>query len=100
MKTIILQEAYDELNDAIAYYEEQQVGLGLRLKNEVEQHAKWIKRNPDVPRVRKGGYRRVNLKVFPYYIAYLIRDNILWILAIANSYKEPECWINRKDEIS
>ena len=100
MKKIILQEAFDELNDSIEYYEEQQVGLGLRLKNEVDQHVKWITRNADVPRIRKGAYRRVNLKIFPYYIAYIIRENILWILAIANSYKKPEYWINRKKETS
>ena len=29
MKKIILQQAFEELNDAIAYYEEQQAGLGL-----------------------------------------------------------------------
>jgi hypothetical protein len=72
MKQIILQEAFDELNDAIAYYEEQQVGLGLRLKEEVDQYVKWITRNYDVPRIREGGYCRVNLKVFPYHIAYII----------------------------
>ena len=38
MKKIILQQAFEELNDAIAYYEEQQAGLGLRLKDEVDQH--------------------------------------------------------------
>ncbi len=53
MKKIILQEAFDELNDAIAYYEEQQVGLGLRLKNEVDQHIRWITENSDVPRLRR-----------------------------------------------
>ena len=42
MKKIILQQAFEELNDAIAYYEEQQDGLGLRLKDEVEQHVNWI----------------------------------------------------------
>jgi len=29
MKKIILQQAFEGLNDAIAYYEEQQAGLGL-----------------------------------------------------------------------
>ncbi len=100
MKKIILQEAFDELNDAIAYYEEQQVGVGLRLKNEVDQHIRWITENSDVPRLRRGGYRRVNLKAFPYYITYIIRENVLWILAIANSYKKPEYWIKRKNETS
>ncbi|WP_255372208.1 hypothetical protein [Chlorobium sp. KB01] len=28
MKKIVLQQAFEELNDAIAYYEEQQPGLG------------------------------------------------------------------------
>ncbi len=100
MKTIILNQAFDELNDAIAYYEEQQTGLGQKLKGEVEQHINWILDNTDVPKMRRGGYRRVNLKVFPYYIAYIIRKNTLWILAIAHGYRYPEYWIKRTNEIS
>ncbi len=99
MKKIILQQAFEELNDAIAYYEEQQVGLGLRLKDEVNQHVDWISDNSTVPQVRRGGYRRVNLKVFPYYIAYIIREDTLWILATAHSHRKPEYWIKRKDKI-
>ncbi len=100
MKKRILQQAFEELNDAIAYYEEQQVALGLRLKDEVDQHVNWILDKSTVPQVRRGGYRRVNLKVFPYYIAYIIREDTLWILAIAHSHRKPEYWIKRKNEIS
>lgn len=39
MKKKILQQAFEEFKDAIAYYEEQQVGLGLRLKDEVGQQS-------------------------------------------------------------
>lgn len=100
MNIIILQQAFEELNDAIAYYEEQQTGLGLKLKEELDQHINWILRNSTVPQIRKGGYRRVNLKIFPYYIAYIIRGETLWILAIAHGYRKPEYWIKRKYEIS
>ncbi len=100
MKIIILQEAFKELNEAIEYYEGQLAGLGLRLKEEIDQHVKWITRNSDIPRIRKGCYRRVNIKVFPYYIAYIIHENILWILAFANTHKKPEYWIKRKNEVS
>ncbi|MCK5508465.1 MAG: type II toxin-antitoxin system RelE/ParE family toxin [Desulfobacterales bacterium] len=100
MKKIILQQAFEELNDAIAYYEEQQAGLGLRLKDEVDQHVNWILGNSTVPEIRRGGYRRVNLKVFPYYIAYILREYTLWILAIAHGHRKPEYWIKRKNEIS
>lgn len=100
MNKIILQQAFKELNDAIAYYEEKQSGLGLRLKDEVDQHVSWILKNSTIPRIRRGGYRRVNLKVFPYYIAYIIREDTLWILSIAHSHSKPEYWIKRKNEIS
>lgn len=36
MKKIVLQQAFEELNDAIAYYEEQQPGLGLKMKDEID----------------------------------------------------------------
>ena len=100
MNIIILQQAFEELKDAIAYYEEQQSGLGLKFKEEADQHINWILSNPTVPRLRKRSYRRVNLKVFPYYIAYIIRGEILWILAIAHGHRKPGYWINREKGIS
>jgi len=100
MKKIILQQAFEELNDEIAYYEEQQGGLRLRLKDEVDQHVNWILDNSTVLQICRGGYRRVNLKIFPYYIAYITREDTLWIIAIAHGHSKPEYWIKRKNEIS
>jgi len=42
---------------------------------EVDDHLRWIAANPTLPRLRPVDYRRVNLKVFPYYIAYALRDD-------------------------
>ena len=39
---------------------------------------------------------RVNLKVFPYYIAYVIHSGIIWILAIAHGARRPEYWLERR----
>jgi len=99
MKKIFLQQAFEELNDAIAYYEEQQPGLGLKMKTEVNQHVNWILKNSTIPRIRNSGYRRVNLKIFPYYIAYIVYQETLWILAIGHSHRKPVYWIKRKNEI-
>ena len=96
MKITILEQAFEELSQAIKYYEEKQTGLGLKLKDEIDHHINWILKNSTVPQLRKGSFRRVNLKIFPFYIAYIIREDMLWILAIANAYRKPGYWIKRK----
>ena len=66
MRIEILREAEDELSEAVAYYEEKEPGLGVRLKAEVRAVIQWIDNSPEIPRLRPKGYRRVNLKVFRY----------------------------------
>ena len=90
-----LDEAATELADAIARYETTESGLGVRLKEEVKSVIDWIADQPELPRLRPEGYRRVNLKVFPYYIAYLLHAEVIWVLAIAHSARLPEYWIRR-----
>lgn len=88
----IISPASRELFKAVEYYEEEQSGLGNRFWAEVDQHIGWITFHPLVPRLRSGVYRRVNLKVFPYYIAYSIREDEIIVWAIANSHRQPEYW--------
>ncbi len=78
MKITFLQEAELEFLDAISYYETEQPGLGQRFKDEVDRTVLWVAERPEVCRLRPGGYRRINLRVFPYYIPYVIRETKLW----------------------
>jgi plasmid stabilization system protein ParE len=99
VRTEILQEAEDELNESIAHYEDVEAGLGQRLKEEVRAAILWIQDNPELPRVRPSGYRRVNLKVFPYYVAYFIWGDAIWVLAVAHGRRRPEYWLERKKKV-
>ena len=99
MNVEILQEAEDELNAAVAYYEDIEVGLGIRLKEEARAVIQWIGTNPEAPSLRAKGYRRVNLKVFQHYIAYFIWADKIWVLAIAHGRRRPEYWLKRKNLI-
>jgi hypothetical protein len=91
----ILDEATAEIAEAIGRYESIESGLGIRLKEEVKSVLTWIADQPELHRIRSKGYRRVNLKVFPYYIAYFIYEDVIWVLAIAHSARLPEYWIAR-----
>jgi hypothetical protein len=48
---------------------------------------------PEIPRLRDGAYRRVNLASFPYYIAYFLKGETIWVLAIAHGHRKAEYWI-------
>ncbi len=91
----VLAEARLELLDAVEHYERDQVGLGKRLWDEVDEHLVWIVQNPEVAKLRAGGYRRVNLRVFPYFVAYVLRGDAVWVLAISHVRRRPEYWIER-----
>lgn len=52
---------------------------------------------PEHWRLRSHGTRRVNLKRFPYYIAYLYlsEEDCIWIVAIAHASRRPFYWKER-----
>ena len=96
MNVLLLPEAAQEFEDAVVYLEGEEPGLGGRFRAELDSHVRWIALNPTIPRFRDGVYRRVNLQVFPYYIAYLIKNETVWILAIAHGHRRPDYWIDRR----
>ncbi len=95
MIVITLDEAEREFEQSVEHYESKQLGLGTRFRNEVAATVGWISGNPEIPRLRRKRYRRVNLRVFPHYIAYVIREDTIWIVAIAHGHQRPEFWLKR-----
>jgi plasmid stabilization system protein ParE len=93
-------EARREFLDAISYYEGAGVGLGRRFKEEVDRCVLWIADHPEPYHMRVGLYRRVNLRVFPYHIPFVVREQTLWILAVAHASRKPQYWISRAGEVS
>lgn len=95
MTLVVLGEAEQEFAESVNYYEAKEAGLGARFRDEVVEAADRILRDPELRRLRSKKYRRVNLRVFPHYIAYIIREETIWIVAIAHGYRRPEFWIDR-----
>ena len=99
MKLTFLREAELEFLATISHYEIEQPGLGRRFKEEVDRSLRWIAMSPEVCWERPGGYRRLNLRIFPYYVPYLLRGSTLWVLAVAHVHRAPEYWIQRKKKL-
>ncbi|MEM6753294.1 MAG: type II toxin-antitoxin system RelE/ParE family toxin [Cyanobacteria bacterium P01_C01_bin.38] len=100
MKFIVIHtEARKELDAAIAYYQAQQVGLGLDLLSEVEKVVLKIQQNPNLGTPHQiEGIRRYTIQRFPYLIFYTELEEVIWVIAIAHSKRKPNYWKQRNIE--
>jgi hypothetical protein len=54
-----------------------------------------MRRDCSASAVRPGGYRRVNLPGFPYYVAFIADAEQVLVIAIAHSSRHPRYFENR-----
>jgi toxin ParE1/3/4 len=100
MTVRFVEEAQREFLDAISYYEDARAGLGYRFKDQVNQSVLWISDHPELYPLRPGGYRHINLRVFPFCIPYIVRRQTLWVLAVAHGSRRPIDWISRRSKVA
>lgn len=98
MKVTFLKLAEKELDDAFAYYESVQRGLGFRFLSEVELSKNRILSFP-LSYEKIGKYsRRCLVQKFPYGLIYQYigsKEEIL-IVAVSHLHRKPEYWANRE----
>lgn len=85
-----------ELDDTFEYYENEQINLGYRFINEIENAIERIKFYPKGWHPMSKNTRRCLVKNFPYGIIYQIREDSILIIAIANLHRKPNYWTNNK----
>ncbi len=95
MKLIFLEEAEQELADAIAYYNLEKPGLGDDFLLEVLSSLHRIDQFPDAWHPLSENTRRCQTRRFPYGIIYTVLDNSILIIAISNLHRKPNHWQDR-----
>ncbi|MBN8443704.1 MAG: type II toxin-antitoxin system RelE/ParE family toxin [Thauera sp.] len=95
MRVLFSPEAQQEFNDAFAYYERQQQGLGQGLKHDARQALQRIRLWPFSCTVETDGIRRLLLTRFPYKLLYSVENDCLYVIAFAHQHRAPEYWTDR-----
>jgi toxin ParE1/3/4 len=85
--------ALQDVQEAINYYDQQQLGLGRHFEIILNNHLQILQKNPFF-RIRYDEVRCLPLKNFPYMIHYVVYPNInqVYILAVFHTSAEPEKW--------
>ena len=95
MNIRFLAPAQRELDDAVAWYNEQVIGLGLEFLDELDRAVRRVLAFPlSYPEIEPG-IRRCRLARFPYGLIYGVDDETVIIVAVAHLHRRPRYWIDR-----
>jgi len=90
-----LPESAAEVECVTGDYEARAAGLGSRFRAEVESACAAIVQHPLLWRLRPGGYRRVNLPGFPYYVAFVTDAEKAVVIAVSHASRHPNYFKTR-----
>ena len=98
MEVKFLKLAQAGVDDAVAFYESEQPGLGKRFRGEVLRSVSRLIDFPSAYQELGQNIRRCLIAKFPYGIIYhhdLNRSEIL-ILAVGHLHRRPDYWTSRE----
>lgn len=98
MKPLQISElASLELAEAVRWHEDRRPGWGGRLFDAVSGALALIESYPDIGLPRRGRLPSRQLKVrgFPYIVAYRVRQDAVYIVAVAHTSRRPGYWKDR-----
>ena len=91
-------DALTEFAFAVAHYERQQTGLGLRFLANVESALQHIAADPLAWPILADDVRRHLTRTFPYAILFCIDADAVLVLAVMHSHQRPGYWRTRVTE--
>ncbi|WP_230659217.1 type II toxin-antitoxin system RelE/ParE family toxin [Psychrobacter sp. I-STPA10] len=96
-RLLISEQAEQDMIELAHWYESQQVGLGNRFIDELENTFKIIQNTPQIYVVVYRDVRRGLLRKFPVMVLYLIDNHTIQVIAIMHASRNPLRWQDRVD---
>ena len=93
---VILAPARTELEEAIAWYDAEQDGLGRRFQEAIYAALQRIQQHPGLAGRMGPGIHRALVKGFPYGVVHEISPDAIVVLAIMHLHRRPEYWKARR----
>jgi toxin ParE1/3/4 len=92
LKIIVRPAAEEDLDEAAAWYEKQQGGLGKEFLASVDEAFAKLQDWPDFGIPVHKELRRANLRRFPYGVFYLVEAQRIVIVGVLHGRRSPRVW--------
>lgn len=96
MKLVISPQARREMQAAARWYDEQD-DLGNDFLVEVDTTLERIRRLPTATALWRAGrpYRKGSVHRFPYTVFFVVKGDVIRVLAVAHAKRRPGYWLGR-----
>lgn len=94
---VLLTDASEELAQAIDWFENQKVGLGVDFFRTFQNAMQFLKTNPKIYAKIYGEVRRLLLGKFRYAVYFLINEENMTVVifAVLHQSQNPDIWQSR-----
>jgi plasmid stabilization system protein ParE len=84
-----------EINEAMAWYEGQEAGMGREFFEALREHLKELAERPEIFAVEYRRIRRAPMRRFPYVVYYRLELDRVIVVAIQHAHRNPRDWRRR-----
>ena len=95
MRIRVLEAAQQEVDDAVAWYDEREEDLGRDFLDELDRVIRRIRSFPLASTEIDPGIQRCLLARFPYGLIYGIDEDLIIVIAVSHLHRQPRYWIDR-----
>jgi plasmid stabilization system protein ParE len=91
----VRDEAELDVIDAVAWYEDQRIGLGGEFLIELDAVMQRMVQTPLQFPIVKDNVRRALLHRFPYSVYFLVSNEMVDVIAVLHQHRDPRTWEQR-----
>lgn len=88
-KIAVFDPVYNELSEAVSYYESKARGLGIRFYTEFENALYAVSLNAEGYAKKYKKYRNIRLKKFPFILIFEVREKTVLVIKLIHTSKHP-----------
>ena len=92
MQARFLEPAEAEVDEAVAYFDEQRDGLGDRFEQDLLDTVTFLTEYPFAGKALTKRVRKFRLRTFSYNVIYVVDPEEIMIVAVAHHRRRPGYW--------
>jgi plasmid stabilization system protein ParE len=96
-RIVVDHRAELDVEDVLAWYEQERPGLGSRFLAEIRAAYARILDGPFKYQVLRSGVRHALLRVFPYSLFFVVDGDVIRVFAVLHARRSPSEWQRRID---